>query len=96
MASAPDTDATPPPNLRSSGESEAKECGNCSFYDHTHCTKFPPLCVDGDWLCDAWKAGSHGDVVPDTESGDQPSPAKTVRGVEKATLARLRASARNA
>jgi hypothetical protein len=83
-------DAKPPPNLRSSGEDESKECGNCAYYDRTHCTEFPPLCVDGDWLCDAWKAGSRGDVAPDAE--DRTQAAKTLRGAQRNALAALRAA----
>jgi hypothetical protein len=86
MAAA-DTDAetapAPPPNLRASAQ-EDKECGNCTFYDHTHCTKFPPLCVSDEWVCDAWKAGGK-----DTDNPPGP-PAHTVRQAQKGALANLR------
>jgi hypothetical protein len=87
MAAAPDTAAAPapPPNLRMS-EQEAKECGSCIFYDNVHCSKFPPLCVDDEWLCDAWKAGGK-----DTDV-DQGPPPRTVREAQRQSLARLRAA----
>lgn len=85
----PDTDATtapaPPPNLRASTE-ESRECGNCTFYDNVHCTKFSPLCVDDEWVCDAWKAGGK-------DTDNQP-PAHTVRQAGKGALARLSARSR--
>jgi hypothetical protein len=77
-----DQGPAPPPNLRTAPD-EDKECGNCVYYDNVHCTRFPPLCVDDEWLCDAWKAGGK-----DTEPGE-PTGAKTVRDAGKETLARL-------
>jgi hypothetical protein len=86
-ASEPDTDTTPaaPPGLHAA-ESEDRECGNCVFYRSggNVCTKFPPLCVSDEWLCGAWKAGGK-----DTDEL-APSSAKTVRGVQRDLLARLR------
>jgi hypothetical protein len=82
QSEATDTDTTPaaPPNLRAAA-SEDRECGNCTYYDHTHCTKFPPLCVSDEWLCDAWKPSGR-DVVPENP--------KTVRAAGKTALARAR------
>jgi hypothetical protein len=74
---------TPPPNLRTASE-EDKECGNCVFYDNVHCTKFPPLCVDDEWVCDAWKAGGK-----DTDE-EPASSAHSVRQAGKQALANLR------
>jgi hypothetical protein len=87
---ASDTDAATapaPPNLRAAAD-ESKECGNCVFYDNVHCTKFPPLCVSDEWVCDAWKAGGK-----DTDEGP---PAHNVRQAGRNALTRLRASATNA
>lgn len=88
----PDTDTetapAPPPSLRASAQ-EDKECGNCAFYDNVHCTKFPPLCVSDEWLCDAWKAGGK-----DTDEASPSSPARTVRQAGKGALARINARSR--
>jgi len=85
-ASEPDSDTTPdaPPGLHAAA-SEDRECGNCVYYrsGDDACTKFPPLHVDQDWLCGAWKAGGK-----DTDE-NQP-PARTVREAQRNTLARLR------
>jgi hypothetical protein len=83
------TAPAPPPNLRMSAQ-EDRECGNCVHYDNGHCKKFAPLCVDDEWVCDAWKAGGR-----DTEPGEAPaSSAKTVRQAGKDALALARARAR--
>ena len=82
-----DTDVTPapPPSLRAATE-ENRECGNCVYFDTTHCTKFPPLCVSDEWVCDAWKAGGK-----DTDDGP---PAHTVRQAGRGALARINARSR--
>jgi hypothetical protein len=65
---------------------EAKECGSCVYFDHTHCTKFPPLCVNDEWVCDAWRAGGK-------DTDDQPAPpaAHTIREAQRISLAHARA-----
>jgi hypothetical protein len=86
-AEAADTDVSPaaPPNLRAA-EDESKECGNCVYFDRTHCTKFPPLCVSDEWVCDAWRAGGK-----DTDEGPAPPAAKTIRDAQRIALAHARA-----
>jgi len=75
---------TAPPNLRAADD-EAKECDTCTYFDHGHCTKYPPLVVDGEWTCDAWK-GKGAEVGQSTSA--RPSP---IRAAQKGALANLRA-----
>jgi hypothetical protein len=87
MAAA-DTDAetapAPPPNLRASAQ-EDKECGNCVYFvGGAHCSKYPPLTVNDEWLCDGWKAGGKDTDNPPASS------AHTVRQAQKGALANLR------
>lgn len=54
-------------------------------FDHGHCTKYPPLVVDGEWTCDAWKASS--------KAGERPlrqPPTTPIRTATRQALAALR------
>ena len=78
----------PPPNLQMS-EAEAKECGTCLHYANGHCKKFPPLCVDDEWVCDAWAKNPGGDQ---DQSSDEP--AENESGTMKEAAQRVRQFAR--
>jgi hypothetical protein len=69
---------------------EDRECGDCVFYNNVHCSKFPPLCVDDDWVCDAWRAGGK-----DTDEPPAPPAARTIRDAQKVALAHARAQKQN-
>lgn len=65
----------PPPHLRASNpDDQGGECETCTYFDHGHCTAFPPLCVDEEWVCDHYKDSGRPD---DDAKRAQP---KTLRG----------------
>lgn len=70
---------SPPPHLRVA-TNEGEECDQCVYFDHQHCTKHPPACVDGEWVCDDFKDSGRPD--PDA-SGDQAlkGAGRTARGM---------------
>jgi hypothetical protein len=84
-AATSDQGPPPPPNLRTASE-EDRECSNCVYYDNVHCTKFSPLCVDDEWVCDAWRAGGK-------DTDDQPvrTAAHTIREAHRVALTHARA-----
>ena len=52
---------------------ENRECDSCTYFDNGHCTAFAPLCVDGEWVCDHFKAsGKPDDDSRETPQADQP------------------------
>ena len=77
-----------PPNLRVSG-SEDKECDSCAYYRNGHCSAFPPLCVDDEWVCDHYKPGGQGD-----DDDARPFQGRNLREANEEAYTRVRAHRR--
>lgn len=74
-----------PPNLRVSTD-ESRECDSCRYFDQGHCTMFPPLVVNGEWVCDKYASNGKGD--PDAFQG------KNLKQAEQEAYVRVRAHRR--